>query len=175
MREGWSTRCPFFMRIVFFGVMLAATPLLAAVVPVPTEVRAQKIAGAKPRNVIFILADDHRYDAMSFMGHPLARTPQLDYDDENDRYEWTNLAGKPEFAAKLKELAAFLPKQNKPRSVPRPVARKTVSSVPNAPRSRRRGRRKRARSERRGVASGLPPPQKNPLCPLGELPYLTLR
>ena len=36
------------------------------------------------------------------------------YDDENDPYEWTNLAAKPEYAAKLKELAAYLPKENKP-------------------------------------------------------------
>jgi len=50
----------------------------AAVVPVPKEVVPQKIAGAKPRNVVFILSDDHRYDAMSFMGHQFAQTPQLD-------------------------------------------------------------------------------------------------
>ena len=50
----------------------------ADVVPVPTTVRAEKIEGAKPRNVVFILSDDHRYDAMSFMGHPLAKTPHMD-------------------------------------------------------------------------------------------------
>ena len=50
----------------------------AEVVPVPTTVRAEKIEGAKPRNVVFILSDDHRYDAMSFMGHPLAKTPHMD-------------------------------------------------------------------------------------------------
>ena len=33
---------------------------------------------AKPRNIVFILTDDHRYDAIGFMGHPLARTPNLD-------------------------------------------------------------------------------------------------
>ena len=50
----------------------------AEVVPVPTTVRAVKNEGAKPRNVVFILSDDHRYDAMSFMGHPLAKTPHMD-------------------------------------------------------------------------------------------------
>ena len=35
-------------------------------------------AGAKPRNIVFILTDDHRYDALGFMGHPLARTPNMD-------------------------------------------------------------------------------------------------
>lgn len=35
------------------------------------------------------------------------------YDEEHDQYEWTNLADKPEFAARKKELAAFLPTENK--------------------------------------------------------------
>ena len=34
--------------------------------------------GVKPRNVVFILTDDHRYDAMGFMGHPFLETPHLD-------------------------------------------------------------------------------------------------
>ena len=38
-----------------------------------------KIEDAKPRNVVFILTDDHRYDAMGFMGHPFLETPHLDY------------------------------------------------------------------------------------------------
>ena len=25
---------------------------------------------AAPRNILFVLADDHRHDALSFMGHP---------------------------------------------------------------------------------------------------------
>ena len=50
----------------------------AEVVPVPATVRAEKNEGTKPRNVVFILSDDHRYDAMSFMGHPLAKTPHMD-------------------------------------------------------------------------------------------------
>jgi N-acetylglucosamine-6-sulfatase len=33
----------------------------------------------KPRNIIFILSDDHRYDAMGFMGHiPILQTPNMD-------------------------------------------------------------------------------------------------
>jgi N-acetylglucosamine-6-sulfatase len=35
-------------------------------------------AGVKPRNVVFILTDDHRYDAMGFMGHSFLETPHLD-------------------------------------------------------------------------------------------------
>ena len=37
-----------------------------------------KLDGVQPRNVIFILTDDHRYDAMGFMGHPFLETPHLD-------------------------------------------------------------------------------------------------
>ena len=50
----------------------------ASVLPVPEDVQVQKVAGAKPRNVVFILSDDHRYDAMSFLGHQFAETPHLD-------------------------------------------------------------------------------------------------
>ena len=44
-----------------------------------TELPAvEKRSGVKPRNVVFILTDDHRYDAMGFMGHPFLETPHLD-------------------------------------------------------------------------------------------------
>ena len=51
---------------------------LSAAAPVPTEVVPERIPGAKPRNVVFILSDDHRYDAMSFLGHQFAKTPVMD-------------------------------------------------------------------------------------------------
>ncbi len=56
---------------------------LPAVEPVPAEVTPQRITGAKPRNVVFILSDDHRYDAMSFLGHQFAQTPHMDSLAEN--------------------------------------------------------------------------------------------
>ena len=37
-----------------------------------------KIDGVMPRNVIFILIDDLRHDAASFMGHPFLKTPRID-------------------------------------------------------------------------------------------------
>ena len=58
--------------------LLTAAPLRAEIVPVPRQIVAERTPGAKPRNVIFILTDDHRFDAMSFMGHPIAETPNLD-------------------------------------------------------------------------------------------------
>lgn len=35
-------------------------------------------AGAKPKNVIFILIDDLRWDVFSFAGHPFVKTPKID-------------------------------------------------------------------------------------------------
>ncbi len=34
--------------------------------------------GAGPRNIVFILSDDHRFDAMGFVGHPFLETPHID-------------------------------------------------------------------------------------------------
>jgi len=44
----------------------------------PADLQLPRVAGAKPRNIVFILADDHRYDALGFMGHPWLQTPNLD-------------------------------------------------------------------------------------------------
>jgi N-acetylglucosamine-6-sulfatase len=38
----------------------------------------QRSPGAQPKNVIFVLVDDLRYDAFGFMGHPWIETPHLD-------------------------------------------------------------------------------------------------
>ncbi len=66
------------MRKFILLFCLAAT-CVAAPVPVPSEVVVQRLPNAgKPRNVVFILSDDHRYDAMSFLGNPFAKTPNLD-------------------------------------------------------------------------------------------------
>lgn len=58
--------------------LLIGSCLEAAVTPVPETVVSVRDENAQPRNVVFILSDDHRYDAMSFMGHPLAETPVMD-------------------------------------------------------------------------------------------------
>lgn len=65
------------MRLTIIPLLLAAfAPCFAA--DIPAEIEVRKIEGAKPRNVVFILTDDHRYDAMGFMGHPFLKTPHLD-------------------------------------------------------------------------------------------------
>ena len=66
-------------RVIAVLVTLGSVHVVdAQVVPVPTTVEIAKNNETKPRNVVFILSDDHRYDAMSFMGHPLAKTPHMD-------------------------------------------------------------------------------------------------
>lgn len=68
-------KLPLAFTLTSLGLLLITS---AEVIPVPDAVVAEKIEGAEPRNVVFILSDDHRYDAMGFMGHPLARTPHMD-------------------------------------------------------------------------------------------------
>lgn len=41
---------------------------------------------AAPRNVVFILTDDHRFDAMGLAGHPFLETPHLDSIAKNGVY-----------------------------------------------------------------------------------------
>lgn len=43
-----------------------------------SDLKLEAIPGQKPRNVVFILVDDHRYDAMGHMGHPFLETPNMD-------------------------------------------------------------------------------------------------
>lgn len=68
------------MNILFRLATLVVAPLAlsSGIVPVPSTVIPEKNIEVTPRNVVFILSDDHRFDAMGFMGHPLAITPQMD-------------------------------------------------------------------------------------------------
>src|SRR5262245_15586836 len=54
-------------------VVLAASAVCAE--PVPA---LPKISGGKARNIVLIVTDDHRHDAMGFAGHPFLKTPHLD-------------------------------------------------------------------------------------------------
>lgn len=57
---------------------LAAIPRSpAAPLPSPAKV-APASQTTKPRNIVIVLTDDHRYDALGFMGHPFLQTPHLD-------------------------------------------------------------------------------------------------
>lgn len=62
-------------RTALFGSLGAAVS--AAQTPAPGILR--RIPGVKPRNIIFILTDDHRYDAIGFLkGQSFLETPALD-------------------------------------------------------------------------------------------------
>lgn len=74
------------MKRLLACLTLFLPPLLRAAEPVPSEVAPERIPGAKPRNVVFILSDDHRYDAMSFLGHQFAKTPVMDSLAKNGAY-----------------------------------------------------------------------------------------
>jgi len=56
------------LLIFFFGSLLLGCN---------QEVSRQQKVSSRP-NIIFILTDDHRYDAMGFMGHPFLETPNMD-------------------------------------------------------------------------------------------------
>src|ERR1044072_5575261 len=58
------------MPIVLFAVLA-----FAAGEPVPP---LAKLPGTKPRNIVLVVTDDHRYDALGFAGHPFLETPHLD-------------------------------------------------------------------------------------------------
>ena len=82
---------PFAPRVrVLAGLILTTVfgsmTVLSALVPVPANILPERIPGAKPRNVVFILSDDHRYDAMSFLGHQFAKTPVMDSLAANGAY-----------------------------------------------------------------------------------------
>ncbi|MCA9417050.1 MAG: sulfatase-like hydrolase/transferase, partial [Candidatus Omnitrophica bacterium] len=51
-------------------ILLIAVLALGAFVPAYSE--------TKPRNIIFILIDDQRFDALSMMGFPFLETPRID-------------------------------------------------------------------------------------------------
>ncbi|MHB1309684.1 MAG: sulfatase-like hydrolase/transferase, partial [Limisphaerales bacterium] len=68
-------------RLAFAGLACALVVgwlELSAASVFPREIAVERVDGVKPRNVVFILVDDHRYDAMGFAGHPFLKTPRLD-------------------------------------------------------------------------------------------------
>lgn len=75
-------------RPLVWLLLIVAAATAAAPVAAKAVARAQRatsapqlarIAGAKPRNIIFILTDDHRYDALGFLkGQSFIETPHLD-------------------------------------------------------------------------------------------------
>lgn len=63
-------------RILFRSV--AASVLVGVAANAAENPSLARLPGAKPCNIVLILCDDHRYDAMGFVGHPFLQTPHLD-------------------------------------------------------------------------------------------------
>jgi N-acetylglucosamine-6-sulfatase len=66
------------MRLIFLCCFLFVSTASFAALSANDLPQIEKREGVKPRNVVFILTDDHRYDAMGFAGHPFLETPHLD-------------------------------------------------------------------------------------------------
>ncbi len=72
-----STRQTF--SLLFALVFLLGAGFLQAQAQSPRNLRLLRIPKAKPRNIIFLLTDDHRYDALGFLkGQPFIETPNMD-------------------------------------------------------------------------------------------------
>ncbi len=64
------------LRKMLVSLMLTTIALSALA---QSSLRLPRLPNAKPRNIIFILTDDHRYDAMGFLqGQKFLSTPNLD-------------------------------------------------------------------------------------------------
>src|SRR5439155_8699930 len=63
--------------IVVFLIFLSSAAVSLAAEGAPS-LSLPRRSGAKPRNVVLIVTDDHRYDAAGFAGHPFLKTPHLD-------------------------------------------------------------------------------------------------
>ncbi len=75
MRQGDFSRRSF-LRTAGAASLAMGLPTAGAAAP---DGKLSKIPGQKPRNVIFILSDDHRYDFMGFLGKPkFLETPNMD-------------------------------------------------------------------------------------------------
>ena len=62
-------------KLILFSVLASS---LISLAPAEESLALARVPNAKPRNVVFILTDDQRYDTMGFMGHPFLKTPHMD-------------------------------------------------------------------------------------------------
>jgi len=71
------TRIRFAHMLILLVGLFATSPSTTASAD-DNDLTLKSIEGTKQRNVVFILTDDHRFDAMGFMGHPFLETPHMD-------------------------------------------------------------------------------------------------
>lgn len=66
----------FHAALLFITLFIAIAPIAFAQ---QRPARLSRLPNAKPRNIVFILTDDHRYDALGFLqGQSFVETPHLD-------------------------------------------------------------------------------------------------
>jgi len=61
-----------------FGVILPTVKVLLAILALLILVAGRAAAEARPPNVIFVLTDDQRFDALGCMGNSVVQTPHID-------------------------------------------------------------------------------------------------
>jgi N-acetylglucosamine-6-sulfatase len=66
-----------FLSLLGLVFTAATAPAASPYGSAPAGFALSKIPGGKPRNIIFVLIDDQRYDALGFM-HPFLKTPNMD-------------------------------------------------------------------------------------------------
>jgi N-acetylglucosamine-6-sulfatase len=77
----------FCLAIIFFVFITHANAQQAVVRQSASSLSLAKVPGTRPRNIIFILTDDHRYDAMGFLkSQTFIQTPNLDRMAANGAY-----------------------------------------------------------------------------------------
>lgn len=64
-------------RLQRFARFLTEIRWVAALIAIHFSLFSANSAASQP-NIVFILADDHRYDALSCLGHPFIKTPNID-------------------------------------------------------------------------------------------------
>lgn len=64
-------------------VALSLAPAQGTEKPAPPLEKLAPLPGAKPKNALFILIDDLRFDALGCLGHPFLKTPNIDRLAEN--------------------------------------------------------------------------------------------
>jgi N-acetylglucosamine-6-sulfatase len=74
-----NTRISYWRLLGILAIVSASLLLRQEITPCHDGLVLEKVPGSRPRNIVFILSDDHRYDFMGFMGKPaFLETPNLD-------------------------------------------------------------------------------------------------
>lgn len=69
---------PFMMLVAFAWLVLVTAGCTTTEHESGDDLSLERARRDKPRNIIFILCDDHRADSLGFAGHPWLKTPHLD-------------------------------------------------------------------------------------------------